>query len=277
MRHPDSVNVLHAANNLSGMIPQIVDQYVEAIDTVAPGLLSGLYLTGSIALGDYQPGRSDVDAIAVVSRDLTSADLVVLRNVHETALPDAPHVDAVYLTADRFATQPSAADVAPFSLERSFHTTEPCGQLGPVTWAELARYSVTVRGDEPSDLGVTWDAPTLDAWVRGNLTSYWGQHSAQTRAMLADAPEEVPLPEVSMLEWAVLGPPRLYYTVVTGDIASKTAAGVWAAERFPEHAELIGRCIRSRRGEQISATIGDARAATDLIDAVIARVTDCDG
>jgi hypothetical protein len=256
------------------MYPEIVDQYVAAVDAAAPGLLTGLYLTGSIALDDYQPGVSDVDAVATVSRSLTPADLDALRRVHEVVLPDAPHVDVVYLTSAVFASQPSAGEVAPHSFEHGFRAAEQCSQLGPVTWAEVANYALTIRGEHPTSLGVTSDTASLIAWVRGNLLSYWAGHTEQTRAMIVDLDADMPLPFVSMLQWHVLGPPRLHYTVVTGEIASKTAAGAWAAVRFPEYAELIDRCLRSRRGEMISATVRDVRAACDLADVVTATALD---
>ncbi len=251
------------------MLPEIVDRYVRAIDDGAPGLLTGFYLTGSIALGDYRAGRSDVDGVATLSRELTPADVTALRHVHEAVLPDAPHVDVVYLTADAFSSQPAARQRAPHSFEHSFRPDAPCAQLSPVTWAEVADYAVTVRGETPASLGITSDAAGLDAWVRGNLDSYWRGHGAEARVMVADIDGDMPLTFVEMLAWSVLGPPRLLYTITTGEITSKTVAGAWAAVRFPPYADLIDRCVRFRAGETVSATIADVRAAADLTDAVI--------
>ena len=47
----------------------ITDQYLRLVAEDAPGLVSGLAITGSLALGDYRPPVSDIDFVAVLSRD----------------------------------------------------------------------------------------------------------------------------------------------------------------------------------------------------------------
>ena len=67
----------------------------------------------------------------------------------------------------------------------------------------------------------------------------------------------------------VLGAPRLHATLTTGRIVSKTAAGAYAAERFPDHAQLAGRCVRWRAGEPEEFTMADGLRAAALIRAVV--------
>jgi hypothetical protein len=49
--------------------------------------------------------------------------------------------------------------------------------------------------------------------------------------------------------------------LATGTIGSKTAAGLYGAERFPQWAELCRRCVDERGGESQRYTICDAAAA----------------
>jgi hypothetical protein len=44
---------------------QVVSRYLRIVDATLPGLVEGLYVVGSIALGDFQPAVSDVDFVAV--------------------------------------------------------------------------------------------------------------------------------------------------------------------------------------------------------------------
>ena len=39
--------------------------YARLVDEKLPERIRGLYLTGSLALDDYRPGRSDIDFVAV--------------------------------------------------------------------------------------------------------------------------------------------------------------------------------------------------------------------
>ena len=52
-------------------VPEEVTRYLDAVttrvrDVFGDGLV-GVYTTGSLALGDYRPGRSDIDLMAVVA------------------------------------------------------------------------------------------------------------------------------------------------------------------------------------------------------------------
>jgi hypothetical protein len=42
-------------------------RHLDAAGTLLPGLVAALYITGSVALGDYQSGRGDIDFIAFTS------------------------------------------------------------------------------------------------------------------------------------------------------------------------------------------------------------------
>src|SRR5687768_11966485 len=75
--------------------------YLELADRHAPGLVQGLYLQGSVALGDYRPGVSDIDFVAVVSGtpDVRALEVIhaELRRVHGGTFFDGLYVDAADL------------------------------------------------------------------------------------------------------------------------------------------------------------------------------------
>jgi hypothetical protein len=50
--------------DLPSDVRDATDRHLAVLDAVAPGLVGGLYLTGSATLSDYQPGRSDIDFMA---------------------------------------------------------------------------------------------------------------------------------------------------------------------------------------------------------------------
>ena len=59
-------------------VREIVDAYLEAVDDEAPGLVEGLYLTGSIALGEFRPHTSDIDFLAVTANAPTQSRVLSL-------------------------------------------------------------------------------------------------------------------------------------------------------------------------------------------------------
>ena len=88
---------------------QVIDAYLEIVDREAPGLIEGLYLTGSVALGEFPPHTSDVDFVAVTAAPPDSAAVLALSRAHRRLRePHArPFFDGRYVTwADALQTFP---------------------------------------------------------------------------------------------------------------------------------------------------------------------------
>lgn len=116
---------------LDETVRALTDRHLSALAERAPGLIDALYVWGSVALGDFRPGRSDVDVLAVTSRPLDAADLTMLAEVH-AAMPEQPHYDGVYLDWPAVRAMTDDQPVVPFVVNGDFHTDRPCGELNPV-------------------------------------------------------------------------------------------------------------------------------------------------
>ncbi|MDI6100242.1 nucleotidyltransferase domain-containing protein [Actinoplanes sp. NEAU-A12] len=242
-------------------------RYLAAIDDALPGFVEMLFVTGSAALGAFEPGASDIDTMIVTARPPGPADLAAMAEVH-AAMPRRPHFDGVYLDRDTFRRQPADQRPTPFVVNGEFRADQPCGELHPVLWLLLSRYGRTVRGPAVADLGLTVDATALRRYNLDNLKTYWAHLAAEGRRTLATMPAEAAV-DAEPVAWAVLGPARLHFTLAHEDIVSKAGAGEYLADHFPRYACLADRAVRSRRGEQVAFTVADGRAGADSIDAVI--------
>jgi hypothetical protein len=229
----------------------LANRYLELVDATWPGRIEGLYLVGSTALGDYTPGQSDVDFVAVTGEPFTTGERVPLRHVHEElweAIP-RPFFDGIYVTWEHLQQHPATAEDVPFALEGTF---QPTGgfEANPSTWLTLARYPLAVRG--PAVPSVWYDRAAIRQWNIDNLNSYWrglvqqGRSAgSQLRSMISDQAMN------DILQWCVAGVARLHYTIVTGDITSKSGACRYALATFPDtwHT-VINEALALRRGEQ---------------------------
>ncbi|BCL15839.1 nucleotidyltransferase domain-containing protein [Micromonospora sagamiensis] len=245
-----------------------VARYLAAVDTALPGFVESLYLTGSVALGAYQPGHSDIDTLIVTSRRPTDQDRTALAAVH-AGMPPKPHLDGVYLDRETFFQQPADRRVAPFVVEGRFRADQPCGELHPVLWLLLTRYGKAVRGPEVPTLGLTVDHDAVRRFNLDNLETYWRPLAASLRAAVADVPEATQV-GAEGVAWCALGPARLHFTLAHGDIVSKAGAAAYLAEVLPAYGPLADRALRWRRGEPIAFTVADAREAADSVEAVVA-------
>lgn len=239
-------------SNVMGLHPiveRVVKAYLDAVDSEAPGMIEGLYLTGSNALDEFRPNTSDIDFVAVTAARVDAAMLAGLARRHSRLrhVCRRPTVDGLYVTWDDLANHPAHAEGLPYSHEGRFHSSGSSGD--PVTWQTVARRGIPCRGPRPEALEIWTDAEFLAAWTLNNLEVYW-------RRLLARA-ERFPDPW-SMTAftsygaaWIVLGISRLHYTLATGEICSKEAAGRYAIQTFPERwHRVLNESLRIRRADR---------------------------
>jgi hypothetical protein len=133
---------VNAVTELSEVVAATTAQYLALVDKALPGQVAGLYLTGSVPLGDFHPGSSDIDGVVVLASPLDSPEPV--KDVHE-ALPAKPAYDVTYLTAAQLAVPPDREKPVVFTLDGVFKVAPHGGPISPVLWSEMARYAVPVR------------------------------------------------------------------------------------------------------------------------------------
>lgn len=231
-------------------------------------LLAGLYVIGSAALGDFRPGRSDVDAVAVLARRPNRADRRALMLAQRAApAGGGPSLDAVYVIAEELRRSPETTEPGWWTRRRRLRG--PSMEMrNPVVWAELARHGVAIAGPPPAALGVRSDTAALAAYVRANIEDYWGRWAQRARV-----PAAFGLLRESGLAWGALGASRSHHTLATGEIVSKTAAGEAALQRFGETGRpVLERALAIRRGGEDGDGRVCAREAAGLL-AFMATVT----
>ena len=214
--------------------------YLKLADHHAPGLIQGLYLQGSIALGDYHPGVSDIDFVAVVS---SPPDLHALKAVHAQLrrLHGAVPFDGIYVDAGDLRKDPATRPLGPAVHEWRVHPASDF-ERNLVTWHVLAQGGVAVRGPSVADLGIYTDWPALAASTRDNLAGYW----TRWRHVTARGPAGF---SAWATCWGVLGAARLRHTLASGRVTAKTEAADYALATYDERWHRVVReALRVRVG-----------------------------
>ncbi|SES12066.1 streptomycin 3-adenylyltransferase [Lentzea xinjiangensis] len=207
-------------------------EYLSLLDARLPGSVVGAHVYGSRVLDDVVAG-SDLDIVIEVNAAVE--------------LPPVEGADVAVVLAG--------------SLEKPvFDVTPLAGEITPVLWQQLRTVGQTVRGARPTCPGTTAD---VEAYCRENLVSYWKPVFEQDRT----APM---LPREDLL-WVGLGPARLWHTIRTGEIVSKSRAGSLAAAHWPDLP--IADLVTARRGGDVALTAAHLGAAVDLFDRILAEVT----
>ncbi|MBV9603781.1 MAG: DUF4111 domain-containing protein [Solirubrobacterales bacterium] len=265
------------------VIDDRVDDLLRRLDRALPGRVEGFYVVGSVCLGAFREGRSDIDFVAILDGGLDQAELRRLRAIHLGRWASALAGDVVArrrwpLVCNGSYLQRGALARSP--LEVTALASHVAGRFGsgvgvdvnPITWHTLARYGIAVRGAEPHQLEIHADPAELLAWTRANLDGYWRGWVARARGPGAGV--GLVLPRRSAAS-GVLGVSRLACTLATGEIVSKEAGGEYALARFgPEWRVLIDDALAFWRGSPALAVFRrhpfrQVRLAADFVEHVI--------
>jgi hypothetical protein len=250
---------------LPDKVHEVVDSYLALVEQRLPGRVAGLYLHGSLGFGEWYDGRSDIDFVAVIADRPDPATTSVLQDVHDRvgeACP-RPFFSGLYVTWDDLARPPFGVTGLYGILEGNW--SDHHGP-DPVTWHELAHHGVHVHGPMLDDVSIHTDVHALRTYSQGNLADYWQPRLGQ----LTQRPELACRPD--LLQWFVLGIPRLHHAIATGSLTSKDGAGHYALEVFGQHwLPVVGEALTYRaRGEPSGTWAG---RDDDLAREVIAFCT----
>lgn len=256
---------------LPSEVTQLVCEYLDLLDRERARFVQRVYLVGSVALGDYQEGRSDIDFVALAAAPLSGPQLESLARIHTTmAAASGPPFDGFYIEQSELSRRPTLVMRVPFSLDGLFHTEDACSEVNPVTWHCLAQHGIAVRGSPPETLAIATDPALLHAFQVSNLRTYWEPWIEDgSKALAHKAPDE--MVDAAVLAWGVLGSLRIACTLMTGRIVSKSAAGRWALTRYaPDWHSVIRDALAARLGEVGRLPVSQCRRALDFMGYVVA-------
>ena len=214
------------------------------------GLL-GLYLFGSLAAGGFVEGRSDIDLLAVLERDVDEERLERLERLHAAFVAEHPdwieRVEVGYVSRDvlrTLADEPSRT-IAVISPGEPLNIKE-FDWGWALNWHGACSQVEVVRGPQPLELGPAISPDSFRRAVAEELRGW---------------PEGVRRPSVAYLPahqgYIVVTVCRALYTLETGQQTTKEAAAAWAAARYPEWAAFITDALAAYR-----ADLAERHAAT---------------
>jgi hypothetical protein len=223
--------------------------------------LHGAYLSGSVALGGYVPGQSDIDLFAVcqssleVEKKQTVAEIIS----HEAASCPTRGMEFVLYSRGAVA-EPSPMPRFEINLnagpEISHHVSfDPASE--PSHWFVLdisivREYGLQLIGPPAREVF----APIPRPWLLDALEDSLGWHADHE----------------TLLHHSVLNACRSWRCAEEGVMSSKDAAAVWALSRA-EDASIIDSALAIRRGDRtLSLEPDEVRAFVLSVKARIARM-----
>jgi hypothetical protein len=159
-------------------VQQLLDGFVVSIRSVLP--VRALWVHGSLALGDFQQGRSDFDLVAVLEAPVS--DPGPLTEIHRRLIRASPLTEKLHCTYVPVADLGDAAVRQPtFAQGRYFERP-----VTPVSWRELSLGDLSLFGPPPSTLLSATSDEELTAFIRRDLREFWYPVTAKRTPWLRD-------------------------------------------------------------------------------------------
>jgi len=161
-------------------VKPLLDRFVADVGRVLP--LVALWAHGSLALGDFQPGRSDFDLVALIGAEITASQRQELRRMHELLLQQMPLADKVHCA---YVVRSELADVG------LSHLTWAHGELldrvlSPVSRRELHRGGLSLIGPAAAAVVPELTDKELADYILGDLRDFWYPATAKPELWLRD-------------------------------------------------------------------------------------------
>jgi hypothetical protein len=232
-------------------VDEVLDDLLAAVRVDLGRFFVGMYLYGSLALGDFDVATSDIDVLVVTDGGLPDSVVAALGQTHARVSaggsPWAARLEAAYIPVDALRVDVPAGDRFP-QLEKDRELgLYPVESGWVIQLYTLREYGITVAGPDPHSL-IPRIAP--DDIRRGSATEAvtWNDQARRD-------PEWLLWIRVRKHQaLVVLTLCRMLYSLRTGKVASKRTAARW----MPEHvgmqwADLVEGSVEGRDADGVAS------------------------
>jgi predicted nucleotidyltransferase len=249
-------------------IDELVRDLLGRVQDIVGSEFVGMYLYGSLANGDFQPDRSDVDVVVATVDVLAEPVVSALAAMHRALVSEghsrAAKLEVAYLPAHVLRRHDPAHPPVPILNEGEF-----CAELLGSDWMiqrhQLRSEGIVISGPALTAMIDPIDAQALQLAVRANLREWW--------APMLERPAR--LHDYGYQPYAVLSMCRTSYTLEYATQVSKSVAARWALQTLPqEWTPLVEAALTWRSGVtsgSVGRTLEFIRHTIDRSDGLVGR------
>ncbi|MBB3112282.1 hypothetical protein FHS18_004368 [Paenibacillus phyllosphaerae] len=212
-------------SNVNEMLRVLLQGMQELLDDN----LVGVYLRGSLALGDFDPATSDVDFLAATQIPVTDAALAALVDFHNRLAkfpnPYANELEGAYIDLEGLRRFQPGQPYPTLYRGEGLQVTRHQSNWVLERWT-VREHGLTLLGPDPQQLIDPIPAERLRAAVSLRLRD-WADWCSQ----VDDPAWQLPL---SHKAYVIETMCRVLYTLANGEICSKPHAVAWALSTLPE-------------------------------------------
>jgi len=214
-------------------INSVLTEWADGLKRLLGEKIVGLYLSGSLAYGDFVRERSDIDLQAVVQNPLTEDELKSVERLHkdvERRCPEwADRIECSYVPLEFMNEVTPPGKPRPWWGFGTFHAEAPAGNEWIINHYLLSKHGITLAGADFNDLIPLIDIDSVRRASAKDLFQEW----------VPKVHDDVWLSNSHYQSYLILNLCRILHTVIHGEPGSKKVAGEWAKVTYPQWKSLI--------------------------------------
>ncbi len=214
-------------------IDVILSALVEGISAICGENLIGIYLTGSLSYGDFNPASSDIDLVTVVQNAVINPQLEQIKQLHqqvEIRHPNwAERIECSYVPIGLFTNLLPPKEPRPYVGEGKFYPDADYGNEWIINNYLLYEHGIALVGSEFSTLIDPIEIQEVQKACIRDLFKEW-QPIINDPDFLQNSHYQA---------YLVLNLCRILYTVLQGETGSKKVSATWVKSTFPTWVNLI--------------------------------------
>ncbi len=218
-------------------IKELIDTILSRMQHILGERLVGLYLYGSLAVGDFDYEISDIDLLAATTNKLSENEFNALGKMHGELVENNRQwnnrLEIAYVSQRALKTfKTQSSRIAIISPGEPFHFKE-AGKDWLLNWYFVRENGVTLFGASPETIIAPVSKKEFIRAVREQAEEWreyvkYTEHSRPYQA------------------YAILTLCRAFYAIENGDQVSKKQAAAWVQKRLPEYSFLIQNALKWR-------------------------------
>lgn len=232
-------------------VNQVLEKMVAGIKDITGDNLVGIYLHGSLALGDFDPDNSDIDFMVVLREKLSDEQVERMGEMHQQLIDSGEEwgkkLEGSYVTMEQLKSEEPPFDSRPYLNEKTFYPAADYGYEWVLEKYAVREKGIGLYGPEPKEVIERVEVDDVLAAVRRIFQDNW-------EPMLLD-------PKKLESDWyqpyAILTLCRIMYAVEKGKIGSKQEAAGWVIENFGDRwRDVVDLALKWKRGDSFGQ-VGD--------------------
>jgi hypothetical protein len=240
------VNILSRYPDVQVILVRLLDD----VTSVLHADLTGLYLHGSLAYGDFNPSSSDIDFLVVTGNPLSTSTFLALKEMHsrlfQSGLAWSQKLEGAYVPAADLCHYDAAHLPIPWLGSDGHFALEVIGRDWDIQRWILREKGLVVAGPSIRELIDPINPQDLKEAVLESLRGWWSPP--------LPSPERFESPDYKA--YGVLTMCRSLFVLRKGRIASKPEAARWALEAYPQWDGLIRKALDWQDGKNLEILDG---------------------